>query len=375
MPQPPQSEINRLKRFYEQSTRKLVQKLRDNLNLDSLGRARLLVLMQQSFNILKELDGFTERWAKRNIVKIYNKTFQEMRRELKGLGISRSLESVKKYAMLNRSAVESLLIDPQIGFVSSLRNATDEIRDRLKSIRSQATILRNQQRAFDETIARVGILEGQPINEVRDQIVNEILNLKKSSEMVFGRKAAKLGPGNIISNVANLPYIKIETRNGIRMVRVDDYAELLARTKTKQATNLARRHSLLQHGERLVRISPNKPLIDDACWLYVGKVFALTEDAMNEYKVPHVKELPSGGCPFHPNCTHDERAFIPEFRTDEEKQLGYENPPEWALNTSWPDVQREFKARGGVASIEEYNRAAVKFAKTTGGRKRRRRKS
>jgi len=230
--------------------------------------------------------------------------------------------------------------------------------------------LRAQQSAFNETIAHVGILEGQNVNTVRDQLVREIASLKRSSELVWRGRTAGLGTRSIVSNVANLPYLKIPTSTGVRHLRIDYYAQTLARTKTKQAVGLARRHTLLQHGQELVRVSLNRPLQDDACWLYLGKVFALTKRAADTYGVPHVNELPSGGVPFHPNCTHSERAFILEFRSEEEKKLGFERPPAWALNRPWGAVQKEYRRRGGRTIAAQINRAAAKFSHTTGGRER-----
>lgn len=348
-----------------------MNELRKDLDLDALGKARLLQLMVRTHETLDELDAFTLRWAKRNIERLYYAVRNDVRRELRRMNYSRKAAEVARYAVIDRAAVESLVMDPQTGFVGSLRNATEEVRDRLKTIRNQARLLRAHQGAFDETIARIGILEGKAANTVRDALVREIVQLKDSADMVFRKSAAKLGAGDIISNVANLPYMKYQTATGERHVRVDHYAQMLARTKTKQAVGLARRHTLIQHGLELVRVSLNRPLQDDACWLYLGKAFALTKRAADEYGVVHVKRLPSGGVPFHPNCTHSERAFIIENRTEEEIELAFQPPPAWALDKPWSMVQKEYKRRGGKAIAREANPAAARFSRQTGGRKRR----
>jgi hypothetical protein len=173
--------------------------------------------------------------------------------------------------------------------------------------------------------------------------------------------------------MADLPFVRIPTAvGGERLLRVDDYASLVARTKTRQAVTLARRAKLLQHDQNLIKITLNKPLQDDACWLYIGKVFALTTAASREFGVPHVNQLPSGGTPFHPNCTHNEIGFFIENAREKERQLGLQRPPEWALNRTWPQVEKEFRSRGGVSIVKDVNRAGASFGRETGGRQRRR---
>ena len=121
-----------------------------------------------------------------------------------------------------------------------------------------------------------------------------------------------------------------------------------------------------------MQISKNKPLQDDACFLYLGKAFALTPEGKEEYGVPLLSELPNGGAPFHPNCTHNEVPFIIEFRSKKEIALALSPPPKWALNQPWGRVQKEYKKRGGPAVVARLNKAAEQLARTTGGRERRR---
>lgn len=364
-------EIERLVRFYRQSIRQLAD---DFVGAADFEKPRVFAQLQQSFGILDNLDEKTARWADRNIKGLYKAAQKEAEKEIAALGISiKDLRRANAFSVVNQQAIEALLVNPEVGLVSNLREATDQIRNRMKSIQEQAKMLSKQQKLFDATIARVGFLEGRSINEIRDRLVEEMVSFKSNADLLFTAKAAKLPPGQIIRDVADLPFVKIPDARfaqGYRRLRVDKYAEMLARTKTGQASNLARRNKALEHGIELVQISKNKPLEDDACALYIGKVFALTPSAKEEYGVPLVSELPNGGAPFHPNCTHQELQFVIEFESDKERALAFVPPPAWSLNRPWSEVQKEFRRRGGIGSIGQFNEQ-MKRAVDTGGRQRR----
>ncbi len=362
-----QFEIERLIRFYRKAIRDLAHQFASEIDFT---RARSFAQLQASLNILRELDGKTERWAKRNIRKLYLAASDEAQKDLKKLGIKRiDIENVRAFALVNERAVQALLVDPQVGFVSGMRQGIQQIKNRMRSIQRQAKLLSSQQRLFDQTIARVGFLQGQNLATVRNKIVDEIVKMKNINELEFTSKAKRLPPGHIVKDVANLPFVKIPTvssSSGFRRLRVDKYAELLARTKTGQAVSLARRNKSLEFGANLMQISGNKPLEDDACFLYIGKAFALTESAREEFGVPLVQELPNGGAPFHPNCTHTELIFPIQFKSKKQIDQAFIRPPEWALNRPWSEVSKEFIRGGGAKAIKQTGH-------TTGGRERRRR--
>lgn len=361
---PRENEIQRLVRFY----RKSIEDLAKQIETIDFERPRAFVQAQQISKILDDLDDRTERWASRNIAGLFRAASSEASKLLKDWGVSPEAD-LDAFNLINEQAIQSLLVDPEVGFLTNMRGAVQQIRDRMRTIQNQAKMLTSRQRLFDETIARVGFLEGRNVNTVRDRLVDEMVKFKESGQLLFTQKAAKLPASEIVSNVANLPYVKIPTAassTGFRRLRVDKYAEMLARTKTGQASNLARRNRAMEHNVHLVQISKNKPLQDDACFLYIGKVFALTAEAKQEYGVPMVNELPNGGAPFHPNCTHQELLWVPEFRTKVEARLAMVPPPAWALNRPWAEVEREYRKRGAPRSG-----AANQMGVDTGGRQRR----
>jgi len=370
-------EIQRLVRYYRKAIRDLAKGFASAADFE---KGRFLSQIQGTLGILEDLDAKTARWAQRNIGRLYKASSQEANATLlRKLGVSkRDIERARGFSLINNQAIQALMVDPEVGFLTGTRQAIQQIKDRMRLIRNQAKLLRTKQKLFDETIARVGFLEGKSLPAVRDRIVDEMVKMKNTSNMVWTKAAAQLPSSEIVSNVANLPFVKVPmktAKDGFRRLRIDRYAELLARTKSNQAANLARRNTSLEHNIPLVQISKNKPLQDDACFLYIGKVFALTASGKREFGVPMVNELPNGGAPFHPNCTHTENVFVPEYHTVEELRLALQPPPEWALNKTWGQVQKEYSRRvkkGGIQEAYKANPAAERFGRTTGGRERRR---
>lgn len=365
---PHENEIQRLVRFY----RKSIENLSHQIETIDFERPRAFIQTQQVVRILDDLDDQTERWAGRNISGLFKASSREARRLLKKWNVPFE-GATQAFNLVNEQSIQALLIDPEIGFLSNMRGAVQQVRDRMKTIRNQAKMLVGRQRLFDETIARTGFLEGRNINTIRDHLVDEMVKFKGEGQLLFTSKAARLPASQIISNVANLPHIKIPTAasaTGFRRLRVDRYAEMLARTKTGQAANLARRNEALQHKVELMQISKNKPLQNDACFIYIGKVFALTPAAKQEYGVPMIHELPNGGPPFHPNCTHQELLWVPEYRSEKERRLAMVSPPKWALNKTWSQVEHEYRKRGGATGFSQ-SAAAKRLGVDTGGRQRR----
>lgn len=369
----PQNEINRLVRLYRQAVKDLGRQFVAEVDVGR--RASIVSKMQQIFQKFDGLEEATGKWAKRNITKLYWQNKREIEADLKKLGLP-PVRDFAGFNLVHQQSIEALLNDPSTGFVSGMTRGADQIKDRMKTIRNQAKLLRSSQRAFDETIARVGILEGATLNQTRDALVREMLSSKARSELVLLPKVGKLPKNHIFANMANLPFVEIPLASGgVRNLRIDHYAEMLARTKSRQAAVLARRNAALSHGQDVMQVSSNLPLEDDACSLYIGRLFALTQAAAEKWGIAHVSQLPNGGAPFHPNCTHSEIPYYPEVEDQAETAVRGTKPPPWALNRPWSEVQKEYRKRGGFKNLGKWNPAGVKLGKTTGGRERRRREA
>lgn len=366
----PETEFKRLTQIYRKAVDKLAREFVGGVTVNE---ARISALVRDALKVVDDLDRFAARWSLKNIGSTYGRTKRSVADQVASRGLSkRAIGDAGRFAEINRQAIDSLILDPQVGFLSNLRAATDQIRSRLKVIRSQVRTLRAHKGTIDEAIARIGSVRGATVGEVKRSIVRELQASRAATNVVWRRRASGLGPGHVLANLANLPFVKIPTINGDRFMRLDKYADLVARTKVAQAKALAQRNALLEHGNAYVQISQNRSQDIDACDLYVGRVFALTDGAAEELDVPHVDQLPNGGTPFHPNCKHTEEPFFPAEVSRAVLRRVTTPPPDWALGRSWHDVQAEFEKRGGEREAARQNPNLVKARKKAESKAKRR---
>lgn len=366
---PRETEIRKLVQFFRQAVKELSGKFISGMTLDP---DRLYALIRSAVLVLDDIDLKAERWAKKNIADFYRIVHDETRKRLRDMGLDPpSARRAKAFAVVARDAIEALLNDPEVGFLYSLHDATDQIKRRMEKIRNQAKLMRDRQASLDKVIAKVQVFEGKGLQDVKQALVKEITSFKGAQDLVYrSATVSKLGDKSLMGNLANLPFVEIPTKDGSRYLRVDRYAELVARTKTSQATNLARQNAIMESGADLVRISNNLSKTDDACNMYIGRAFALTAAAEKEFGVPHIDQTPNGGPPFHPNCTHSLLVFLPELAEGALSDKAMSIPPSWTLGRDFGDVQKDYNSRGGMAVARSDN-PNFGSAQNTGGRQRR----
>jgi len=252
------NDIQKLVRLYRKAVKDLGRQFVAEVDIGR--RASIVAQMRQIFSKLDDLTEKTVKWADKNIVRLYDRNRRAIEKELKDFGLP-PVRGFSTFASIHQHTVEALLNDPSTGFLSGMQRGIDEIKGRMKTIRAQATLLHEHQSAFDAIIARVGVLEAGSVNEVRDALVREMMSTKRRADLALLPRVGKLPVNNIFSNMANLPFITIPLGDGgVRHLRIDHYAELLARTKSRQASSLARRNAALSHGQDVIQISANYPL-------------------------------------------------------------------------------------------------------------------
>lgn len=342
-----EQEVDRLVRRFHRDSRTLSRLFLLGLDLD---HPSLFGSLGEANRILDDLNDFVARWSRRNIVRLYDAQARSTQRQLKNLGLA--TQNRRNVSRLRDRSLEKLNTDPEVGFLALLLLATEEIRSRLQRIYRQSRALRSER--------RLGIAATNLVERSSESIGQELFSdLERTvSEQTLRPEFQNLGRDNIFSNLANLTYVSFPTINGERLVRIEDYAKQVGQAKTGQALTLGMRHTLLANERELVEIAPHKSSVGDACDLYAWRVFALTARAAKEWGVRLIQELPNGGYPFHPNCSHPEIPYFPEFKSAERIQRDMSQPPKWALNNTWTRVNREYKRRGG---IEFLNRTHPNF--------------
>lgn len=103
----------------------------------------------------------------------------------------------------------------------------------------------------------------------------------------------------------------IRYSNG-RLVKLDSYTEMVARSQTKNAFNQANWNRLQEYGIDLIAISVHYPC-SDLCQPYQGKVFSVSGSS-DLY--PSLEEAIANGL-FHANCKHSSSGYTPGRKSPE----------------------------------------------------------
>jgi hypothetical protein len=148
---------------------------------------------------------------------------------------------------------------------------------------------------------------------------------------------------------------------------LDRYAEMVARTTTREAMTQGTINRLREHGITLAQVSAHNA--EDFCRYYENAVVSLDG--------PHPVYPPisaiNGGPPFHPRCVHALTPFVERLATDEEKKRGILSPD--LLNKSPAELQRRFRKEfpgvaraAGKRQLVRAGRAGVAAARGRPGR-------
>jgi hypothetical protein len=122
---------------------------------------------------------------------------------------------------------------------------------------------------------------------------------------------------------------------GGRKYRADKYAEMVARTKTAEATSVGTANRLLEEGYDLTMVSAHGAT--DGCAFYEGKIFSISG---TDTRYPSLQELPNGGPPFHPNCKHRLVPFVEELASGPEKRRGKRINPNALGSKTFAEVNK-----------------------------------
>lgn len=369
----PAEQIEKLVKLYRRTILSIAD---DFVKEIDFTRPRSFSIMQSMIKRLETLDDRTEAWARKVIPGFYEAVRDDTQRSLHRLlrpAQRRALKIVSNYAIANDLAVQALLYDPTNGFVPILRNHLGQIKGRLQTIHNQGKMLRNQRERINEIVASESVLKGKNINAVRDEIVQELKSKKGVDDLVWIKRARRASADSMLFNVASLPYVKIPTaaaRKGFRLERIDNFARMLARTKTAQANSVSMQNTLLENGQEVFQVSNNLPLVDDICGAYIGVVVAMTRAAAEQHGIIHISELPGGSAPpWHPNCRHVPIPYVIPLKTPEEIEAGMgARPPSWAKNRSFAEADAEWKKHGGISKAgKDVNRRNIQAAQKAKG--------
>ncbi len=252
------SKVEILRSLYVEAQEKIRKKLA-RIDLAAKERYRSQMILSEVRGIIRGLNSDTKKWVLKNIPRGYERGFDIAAERLKILGVTRRVD-----------------FDAQI-HTSSINILADEVtRDLLEANRSinkniSSYIRRTQQKIIqDNKISQMiasGSIEGVSRRNISDTILAELK-----------------------TNMDAEKFIKI---NG-RLYQPKKYAELVARTRMREATSWAVKSTCLQYDVDLVQWDVHSGACEE-CQQFSGRVFSIS--GSNE-EFPALTIQP----PVHPNC-------------------------------------------------------------------------
>jgi len=216
------------------------------------------------------------KWTKTAIPYGYERGIDLAAERLKALGVTRF---IKQDAQIHTSAVGILVDDINIDLITANQTMKNNFNRFIR--KTQQRIL--EDKAISKAIAE-GVIEGETRNAVSDRILNEL-----------GKK------------MKNEQFITINGRN----YRPSSYSELLARTRTREATTQGTINTALYYRMDLVQLDAHLEICS-YCQQFSGRIYSISG---NHPDFPMLKEKP----PFHPNC----RCVLLPITEESIKERGY----------------------------------------------------
>jgi hypothetical protein len=253
------------------------------LSAQQFNQARAAQLIQQCDRVLLQLKGQTSGWvahhmpqtmkdglalADRQVQQIFKKVPADMLAKMQ-----------PQFALVDVRTVQNFALST----TQTFHKAADSMTGRAKEILRTTQQLGVSEKDINKVLVG-GVIEGKPREAIR-QLGDEMRQVHGDTVEINGKN-----------------------------YDVEKYAELVARTRTREATVTARHDRLSELGLDLVMIIGR--LSTNFCSAFLNQVFSLSGTSD---KYPSYASLPGGGPPFHPNCSKSTRPFVEELAS--EKQL------------------------------------------------------
>lgn len=295
--------VSALDRHYQKILDRIINELASGVSRP--GGARTAELLRNIRDYVRELDprrdSFVRDWIRRNVARAFVLGDRAATRDLQ-----RSLEDVSSeqaagFGSVNRgfgAANQTAMRAIAGAMEETLGRAADEMRGNLGLfIRRTQQVLVSDQAVRDVTVS--GIIRGSTFRQRSDEIASILLGKKVSPQV--RRELESIGfraeHFNDFERVARGEMITA----GKRRFNVRDYANLVARTQTREAHKVGTLVRLQQNAIDHVRVSTHVQGEADECTPFQGKVFYVGPLDKDPLGFPSLKGTPNGGPPFHPN--------------------------------------------------------------------------
>ncbi|MCP4898819.1 MAG: hypothetical protein GY906_17755, partial [bacterium] len=262
--------------FYRSAILDLVDRAKQRLVSDprrltaEARRARLLI--REATAVLQQIDEGAAEWIASEVPKSYLRGVRTAEQGFAEIGLT--LTGAPD-PIIHQEAIQVLVNELQ----DDLLDVTGRLEKGFRTMTRKAQLPAELAKKSTEAIAR-GIAAGKSRRETSKELLRGFLD-------EYGEKPLRI--------------------NG-RNYRPDKYAEMLARTKTREAQTAGTVNRVLEAGHDLIMITAHGA--KDGCGFYEGKVFSITGESE---KYPPMSSLPNGGTPFHPNCKHGTAPYVEDL--------------------------------------------------------------
>lgn len=271
-------DILALIRIYKNAQLKIISTIATAQAKGNITAYQRSILRQVEFQ-LKQLENQFTQWVNDNIPKYYQKGIQQTNKALSSMGINIADNA---FSLLHTKAVEVLV-----------RNTLEDLR-------------------------QAGQFVGRQINDIVRQVGIDVI-----SQKIATGSTVRQAKQELISRLISTGINGIRDKRG-RYISLDAYAQTVARSTTREATNTATLNQLKYNGYDLVKMSQhNSPC--PICAPLEGRVYSISG---NDTRYPPLNKAYNGPyANIHPNCRHVLTPYIEELADNPEEDRQYSNRP------------------------------------------------
>jgi hypothetical protein len=271
---PMKTRVADIQSVYESAAKRIIATL-SSLEPDTYTSAKSGDVLSKIRSIIGQLDTAVQLWAPGAIRAAYDESAGVARTRLEMIGAKQS----KRYDPARHDKkIGALTKTVMTDYWKANRTIEKTARKYLASV-SQA----------GARLAKIQEMQAFTSAEVKKMIDDVVIDA--TSKNLARGAVDRLIRERLLSMIEGGDFINI---NG-RSFNLRSYAELVARTRMREASTEASIEQNKQYGNDLVEI-PKHENPCDVCDEYVGNIYSISGDS------PDYPLLPDGGPPFHPNC-------------------------------------------------------------------------
>lgn len=179
-------------------------------------------------------------------------------------------------------------------------------------------LVREMQYNIQDGISQIGRRVMRYLDVESDQSLRQA-GLKASAQKALTGTTIREAQAQLMQELTDKDFVSVQYGSGKQAYQVplETYTEMVARSTTREAGNLAREKQLSANGYDLVKMTEHYPTCS-VCAALQGRVYSISGE--DPRFPPLSRAFPSGYKNVHPNCRHVITPWIEELQSPEEIQ-------------------------------------------------------